>query len=260
MLESNPRTGVVVNEAGSNSTPIRLNPGLDPQLISRVYRATGRVHIPDFFEPTTAARIHHCIANETPWQYVLFDGKENLEMTVASLAELAETDRARVLTATDRVATRDFSYRYANFRIFENWERGLHGDSFLMRVLEFLNGPEFIALMRGVTGDATIDYADAQATLYRSGDFLSCHNDNVAGKNRRVAYVLNFTPEWRPDWGGLLAFPDRFGHLSEAYTPAFNALNLFRVPMLHSVTQLSSFAAAPRYSITGWLRHRPAPA
>lgn len=37
-----------------------------------------------------------------------------------------------------------------------------------------------------------------------------------------------------------------------------NALNLFRVPALHAVTEVASFAAAGRYSLTGWLRQRPA--
>ena len=97
---------------------------------------------------------------------------------------------------------------------------------------------------------------DAQATRYRPGDFLTAHDDDVAGKHRLYAYVLNFTPAWRPDWGGLLAFHDADGHVSEAYTPTFNALNIFRVPQQHAVTQVASFAGAQRLSITGWIRER----
>ena len=53
-----------------------------------------------------------------------------------------------------------------------------------------------------------IDYADAQATRYEPGHFLTSHNDSVEGKNRLVAYVFNFTPGWHPDWGGNLMFYD----------------------------------------------------
>ncbi len=127
-----------------------------------------------------------------------------------------------------------------------------------MRLLEFINAPPFLDLMRRITGDAAIDYADGQATLYRAGDFLTTHDDAVEGKNRRAAYVFGFTPGWLTDWGGLLAFPDSQGHLSEAYLPGFNTLNLFRVPMRHAVTQVSGFVAAPRLSVTGWLRQKPA--
>lgn len=238
--------------------PIHLNPRLDVPLIARVYRAAGRVHIPDFFDAPTAVRIHRCLVGETPWQYVLHDGTADRELPVTSLAELPAAERDHWLALVERAAERGFSYRYANFRLFENYQDGLHQDCWLMRLLEYMNAPLFRGLMREITGDTAIDYADAQATLYRAGDFLTRHDDAVDGKNRRAAYVLSFTPEWLTDWGGLLAFPDGFGHVAEAYAPAFNALNLFRVPAPHAVTQVSSFAPAGRYSITGWLRQLPA--
>jgi Rps23 Pro-64 3,4-dihydroxylase Tpa1-like proline 4-hydroxylase len=123
-------------------------------------------------------------------------------------------------------------------------------------VLDFLNGTEFLALVRGVTGDDRIDFADAQATRYRPGHVLTGHDDAAEGKNRLYAYVLNLTREWRPDWGGALVFPGPDGHIEEGYAPAFNALNLFAVPMRHAVTQVASFAPRDRLSITGWLRSR----
>jgi SM-20-related protein len=239
---------------------IRLNPALDPDLVGRVFRRHGRVHVPDVLDAVSAERIHRALVAETRWQLVLYDGVEHREFPTASLAELPETERSRLLAATDAAAASGFSYRYASFRLFENWENGLYRDAYLMRVLEFLNSPPFVEFARRVTGDPAIDYADAQATWYRPGDFLTRHDDNVDGKLRRAAYVLGFTPGWSADWGGLLAFPDADGHLAEAYTPAYNSLNLFRVPIAHAVTQVASFAAGPRYSITGWLRQKPAAA
>ncbi|MDP1778054.1 MAG: 2OG-Fe(II) oxygenase family protein, partial [Brevundimonas sp.] len=122
----------------------------------------------------------------------------------------------------------------------------------------FLNGPDFIAFVRTVTGDARIDFADAQATRYRPGHVLTGHDDTAAGKNRLYAYVLNLTRDWRPDWGGVLAFEAADGHIEEGFAPAFNALNIFAVPMRHAVTQVASFAPRDRLSITGWLRSHQA--
>lgn len=237
---------------------IRLDPRLDPDLVARVFRASGRVHVAGFLDAACAARIHQCLLAETPWQMVLFDGEEHRELGVRSLDELPPAERQRWIEKAERAARDRFSYRYANFRLFENYQEGRHRDLYLMRLLEFLNSEPFRDLMRRITGDDKIDYADGQATLYRAGDFLTRHDDAVEGTNRRAAYVIGFTPEWSTDWGGLLAFPDRFGHVAEAFAPSFNALNLFRVPALHAVTQVSSFAAAGRYSVTGWLRQRPA--
>ena len=245
-------------DGSADSPPIGINPRLDLQLIAKVYRSAGRVHIPDFFDSPTATRIYQCLTNETPWQIVFHDGTKDRELAVTSLAELAVADRDRWQTLVDHAAGEGFSYRYSNFRLFENYQNGVHREFWLMRLLEYMNAPFFRGLMRQITGDAAIDYADAQATMYRAGDFLNRHDDDVAGKHRRAAYVLSFTPTWKTDWGGLLAFPDRYGHVAEAYAPTFNALNLFRVPMLHAVTQVSSFAGGPRYSITGWLRQSPA--
>lgn len=236
---------------------IRLDPRLDTDLIARVFRASGRVHVTGFLDAACAARIHRCLTAETPWQLVLYDGEQHREFGVQSLDALPPAARQQWIEKVERAARSGFSYRYANFRLFENYQEGKHRDLYLMRLLEFLNSVPFRDLMRRITGDDQVDYADGQATLYRAGDFLTRHDDAVEGKNRRAAYVIGFTPEWSTDWGGMLAFPDRFGHLSEAFAPAFNALNLFRVPALHAVTQVASFATAGRYSVTGWLRALP---
>jgi len=109
--------------------------------------------------------------------------------------------------------------------------------------------------MREVTGLNDIAFADAQATLYRPGDFLTTHDDKTGGHKRRAAYVLNMTPGWCPDWGGILQFFDERGNVSQGFVPAFNALNVFRVPAEHAVSQVALFGGF-RYSVTGWLHAR----
>jgi 2OG-Fe(II) oxygenase superfamily len=93
---------------------------------------------------------------------------------------------------------------------------------------------------------------------YAATHFLTAHDDRDESKGRVAAYVLNLTPRWSSDWDGLLQFLDADGHVAEAYTPAFNALNVFRVPQPHSVSFVAPFAGQPRLSITGWFRRRRA--
>ena len=52
----------------------------------------------------------------------------------------------------------------------------------LDQLARLFSSPAAIALFRTVTGHADIDFADAQATAYHAGDFLTAHDDNVAGK------------------------------------------------------------------------------
>jgi len=73
-------------------------------------------------------------------------------------------------------------------------------------------------------------------------------------KNRRAAYVLGMTPIWRTEWGGVLLFHDEQQLTIKGLVPRFNCLNLFQVPQLHSVSEVTRSAAYRRYSVTGWLR------
>ena len=85
-------------------------------------------------------------------------------------------------------------------------------------------------MLRKIVGDDAVAMADAQATAYAPGDFLTGHDDGVAGKNRVAAYVLGLTPAWRCEWGGLLLFHGVQGDAAEAWVPHFNTLNIFAVP------------------------------
>jgi len=44
--------------------------------------------------------------------------------------------------------------------------------------------------------------------------------------------------------------------VAEAYTPAFNALNIFKVPQPHAVSLVAPFAGGDRLAITGWVRSK----
>lgn len=249
-----PKTPAPASIQTRSEPAISLDPRINVELAGHVFRRSGRAHIASILSPGSAARIHQCLAMETPWRYALCDEKGHHDLGVVSPDALEPAERESLLAAVNRLAARGFAYRYSNFRIDDDYHAGRHRELYLMRVYEFLNSPPFLNFARRVTGVSRISFADAQATMYRPGDFLTTHDDDVAGKHRYAAYILNFTPDWRADWGGLLAFPDQYGHLHEAFRPAFNALNLLRVPTPHLVTQVASFAVGGRYSITGWLR------
>ncbi len=240
-----------------DSTPvIRLSPDLDSRTIAAVYARHGRVHIPSIFPVEVAARIHGAMVSETPWSRVVSGETRHFALEPGAWEAVSAEKRMELEHAVHQKGQGGFAYFYDSFSIADLHEAGKNLDSYLMRVYEFLNSEPFLEFARAVTGAASIAFADAQATCYRSGDFLTAHDDGVEGKRRRAAYILNFTPAWRSDWGGLLQFLDRDGHVAEAYTPAFNALNLVRVPQPHAVSYVNPLAGAARYSITGWLRER----
>ena len=95
---------------------------------------------------------------------------------------------------------------------------------------------------------------DGQATRFLPGHFLTGHDDNDFNLGRVAAYVVGLTPHWRTEWGGLLQFHAEDGDVERGLAPKFNTMNVFTVPRLHSVSQVTEFAGAPRLSVTGWLR------
>ena len=56
-----------------------------------------------------------------------------------------------------------------------------------------MTSPEFLSFIRTVTGDGSIGWISANATLYKPLDFLTVHDDGLT--ERKIAYVLNMTPE-----------------------------------------------------------------
>lgn len=238
--------------------PIRLAPVHRASRLRPVFERFGRLHIPGVLQPAGAQRIAEALRGPVPWaQSVTVRGKP-YDIGRDALAAMPPERAAELDAAVAEAARTGFQYRFDAWRISDLIDSGQSPQGDLLALAElyrFLNGAEFLGFVRTLTGDARVAFCDAQATRYRAGDFLTAHDDDVAGKNRLYAYVLSFTPAWRLDWGGLLLFHGPDGHVAEGYAPTFNALNIFRVPQAHSVSQVASFVAADRMSVTGWLRH-----
>jgi len=235
---------------------LRLSPSLDVAALRRAFEARRRLHIPGLLDPDSAGAVAAAMEAFDGWKVSVSAGGEFFELPLshrvaADPGKQDWIDQARVDGAEPRM-----QYIFDTRRLTMEPEDAPRDA--VSEVPGFLNGPDFLAFVRGVTGDDRIDFADAQATRYRPGHVLTGHDDGAAGKNRLYAYVLNLTREWRADWGGVLAFEGADGHIEDGFAPAFNALNLFAVPMQHAVTQVASFAPRDRLSITGWLRsHQP---
>ena len=229
----------------SDDTPA-LNPAVEPGQFAAAFAERGRVHIPNILEERCAQRLHHALATEIPWRVFVNDGSNVSEFESVS----AEDYRTMAIAAWERASSK-FQYFYNGFRLYENGKLYVDAERYLAKFIALWSAPALISLIRTVTRLEELSSVSATATLYRPLDFLTIHDDG-RDDGKKIAYVLNLTPKWRPDWGGALQFLDRDDHIEEAYLPTFNALNLFRVPTRHSVTQVSTFGGM-RYAISGWL-------
>ena len=238
------------------AAPFRLNPAFDAELWAARFAAAGRVHIPDFLVPEDAERLLLHLKGSDQWRLVVNQGDKLFELDRAAQQSLDDAGRASLEQAVHAAARHEFQFMFETIRVPDAPEARRERGDLLSAFATFLSSPETVDLLRTVTGQSAVEFADAQATAYGLGHFLTVHDDEVAGKKRFAAYVFNLTPSWRTDWGGLLLFHRPDGHVEEALTPSFNALNLFSVPQPHSVSMVTPFAPYRRYSVTGWLRAR----
>lgn len=218
------------------------------------YRTQGIVRIPAFLAGERATELHRQLRDRGDWLQIFNSGDKLFELDRVARSSLDEVRQAALDQAIYAGAKEGFQYRYETIRVpDEEAERKRSSDPLAHLALELSSGA-MRALFRDITGEPEISFADAQATAFSPGDFLTGHDDRFAGKNRRAAYVLSLTPVWRIEWGGLLIVHGEDGEAARAYPPMMNLLTLFRVPLMHSVSEVTRAAAYRRYSVTGWLR------
>lgn len=234
----------------------RLDPRLDADTLARTFAARRRVRIADFLAGDAAAMLHAALRGRDDWRQVVNSGEKVFDLDRATRAAMSKEQLDALDASVHAGAREGFQYRFESIRVPDDASTRAASDDVLTRFAEWMSGGEAREFLREVTGDAAIAFVDAQATAYSPGDFLTGHDDEVAGKGRKAAYVLGLTPKWRLEWGGLLLFHGAGGGVEEGWPPGFNTLNIFAVPQPHSVSLVTPSAAFRRYSITGWLRER----
>ena len=113
----------------------------------------------------------------------------------------------------------------------------------------------FIAWLNRATGGRFTRVTNIFFSKYKSGCFLSPHCDK---NNGRIAFVLNLTHNWQPEWGGILHVMNKERtKIIDSFVPTFNSLVLMDLPnkegLPHYVSHILSNVDRSRFAITGWL-------
>ncbi len=226
----------------------------DRAALTAEFEAQGIVRIATFLTHQRATELHHELRGRNDWVQVFNSGDKLYELDRETRSSLDRGRKTALDVAIYAGAREGFQYRYETIRVPDEEQTRKTSDDPLARFALDLSGGDTRDLFRSITGAHDIRFADAQATAFSPGDFLTGHDDRFAGKDRRAAYVLSLTPTWRIEWGGLLLMHGDEELATRAYAPLMNVLTVFRVPQMHSVSEVSQAAPYRRYSITGWLR------
>jgi Rps23 Pro-64 3,4-dihydroxylase Tpa1-like proline 4-hydroxylase len=233
----------------------RFSQAINPDEVHKAFAEHGFAHISGVLPPENAQRIHKGLLEQTPWNLVFNQDSKHFDMSEEQLRTLQKQDLNRLQQAIFAQAEQGFQYSYHNYPIHDAIKAGQNEGHILHTLYEWLNSDEFLQFARVATGFDDISFVDAQATRYSPGQFLCTHDDILEGKNRRAAYIFNFTPNWKVDWGGYLQLLDDSGNVRVGLPPTFNALNIIKIPQRHNVSFVTPFAGGIRLSVSGWFRY-----
>ena len=114
---------------------------------------------------------------------------------------------------------------------------------------------EFFSLINFISGFKFKGVFDMAGTLYESGDYLLCHDDELEG--RKIAYVFYLSDNFKEGDGGNFVFFNSkmkkpFKAVKKCF-PLFNRLLIFEVSRksFHEVEE--NLSDKKRYAIGGWL-------
>jgi SM-20-related protein len=236
-----------------------LNPRLDTAALAAEFARASRLQVRDVLTAASADVLADVLARQTPYGVASREpGAAPQSVRAATVRTWPQAQHARLWQSVAAgVGRGDYGFIYRQYPMLDAYQGAWSPGHPLDLVLEHINAAPFLDLVRAITGMPGLIKADAQATLFGPSNFLSVHDDSSsADESRRIAYVLSFARDWRPDWGGYLLFLDDDDDVVAGLKPRFNTLNLFSVPQRHNVSFVAPFAPVGRYAITGWFRDR----
>jgi SM-20-related protein len=217
----------------------------------------GWVSISDILEEKLAQTLLKSLSVNAIWNLQFTDSGREFDLDQATTSAMQPQLKVGLGKRVASYPADGFQFCFDSYRISDLVDDGRPCLPAFEAFYKFLNSPDALETFRELTGDPAINYLDVQATRYRPGHFLTVHDDDASGKYRKFAFVMNLTPAWRADWGGLLQFLDSDGHVSRGLRPSWNTLNIFKVPQLHAVSMVTPAAIGARVSLTGWMRAVP---
>lgn len=227
------------------------NENLNFDELKSKFALDGKLRISNVLDFEFAAHSFQALNERVEFDTAMYIDGKNAVMSKKEWNALEDTQRQQIYFHLMENAALGNGFSYGR-KYITSEER----DPFLLDFFNTLNSDSILETVRELTGYSGINYASMQATKYIPGQFLTRHKDDVQSEGRKIAYVFNLSPEWHPDWGGLLQFFNDDGDTLETWTPSFNTLSLFDVKHIHSVTYLTPFAKKPRYALTGWFGSR----
>ena len=230
-----------------------LNPNLDIDALASEYSRDDRLRIENLLDPAFAERLHTACRDDVPYEFICHLDGNNVVIPEDEMRQMSQDEQNKLGKQMVDEASRGVGFFYSGYQMVRaQTDTDDPKLAFLHSMFDFVNSKELLSVIATITGQSELVGADAHYTRYAPGQYLTRHKDDIKREGRRIAYVMGFSKNWHPDWGGLLQFFEDDGTPRDFWIPTFNSLVLFDVRHVHSVSYVTPFAKEQRLSLTGW--------
>lgn len=230
----------------------------DKESLRQSFEKNGHITIPNFLKNDFAEEIYTHINNNNEqedaklWKKnILIDDK------LISLSENSDDDKKEKISKLRNIAQykankeHEFSFCYSIKKYHDDQCNCFTCDA----IRRIFYTPEFLQMIRDVTGIVISDINEIFYSYFKEEDFLTLHTDYDKGL---ITFTLNLTKNWKPYYGGLLHLVDQDdnSNIKRIIVPQFNQITLIKIPPItgfpHFVSPVVPYCPESRYSITGW--------
>lgn len=226
-----------------------LNENIPVEEIAKAYVETKIITIPNFLTPESAEELYQHVNTRDEWHISIHPYQHGI-YTFNQTPDNEEFIQRGIMSANQARERGEFSYVF--------YRSDLHNDSCtctLCNAIRFIQSKTVIDKINEITGENVTSAISIFASCYKKNFFLNAHTDNGRGK---IAFVLNLTKDWDPNWGGSLNFYEwDFRTVKKTINPAFNSLSIFNVEgngVPHAVTHIPSHVEGRRLALAGWFQ------
>ncbi|MBE1298866.1 MAG: hypothetical protein GJ680_03005 [Alteromonadaceae bacterium] len=226
-----------------------LNPFVDVAAARRDYRDFGWARITDILSNPFAEKVIQNIVKNVEFKNTFMLGEERLGFSDNELANLTGEKRQALFSQINKQASEGKGFVYGQVPLAADTLSDTH--QALKTLLQWINEEDTVDMFKDITGLSQMAFAKCQVARFSQGQFLLKNTLKAENKNSQLGFILDLTPDWDTDWGGLLQLHSTNDMPASAFTPQFNSMIIFNASSAYSVTYLAPFIKYYKYCVMG---------
>jgi SM-20-related protein len=216
----------------------------------RDYRDFNWARVDDIWSATFAEKvIQNIVRNIAFVNHFIVDG-EQMQLTDEQLKNLDREKQQALFQRIHLQASQGQGHLYAKRECDNNSPQIDVGA--LKDTITWLGAEPTLDMISDITGKKPLTDSSCTITRFSQGQFLTTNTFTKLEEKSKIGFILDLTPDWKADWGGLLQLHAEDGEPAIAFTPKFNNLILFDASRPFSISYLAPYIKYYKYSLMGW--------